>query len=143
MKIIITEDQSNTISDKLKSMIKQIGWENASKSVGGFKNLMKLLKIKTPMDFLNLFNDLNVVQSEKNPDWTLFRYEKGKNMVVYDKENGYAYVNYRDIWSFLENNFGLNYGETQELIKYWLGEVYNLRVNTAYWNLKSHFDQVG
>jgi hypothetical protein len=112
-------------------MIKQIGWENASKSVGGFKNLMKLLKIKTPMDFLNLFNDLNVVQGERNPNLTLFRYEKGNNMVVYDRETGYAYVNYDDIWSFLRYNFDLNNSEIQELIKYWLGEVYNLRVNTA------------
>ena len=55
MKIIITEDQSNTISDKLKSMVKKYGWEKTSRSVGGFKNLAKLSKIKTPMDFLNLF----------------------------------------------------------------------------------------
>ena len=132
MKIIITEDQSNTISDKLKSMIKQIGWENASKSVGGFKNLSKLSKIKTPMDFLNLFNDLDIVQIKERPNLTLFRYKKGKNMVVYDKENGYAYVNYDDIWSFLRYNFDLNNSKIEELIKDWLGEVYNLRVNTAH-----------
>jgi hypothetical protein len=92
---------------------------------------MKVLKIKTPMDFLNLFNDLGMVQSQERPDWTLLRYEKGNNMVIYDKENGDAYVNYYDIWSFLENNFGLNYGEIEGLIKGWFGEVYNLRVNTA------------
>jgi hypothetical protein len=75
---------------------------------------------------------LDIVQSKERPNWTLFRYVKGKNMVVYDKETGYAYVNYDDIWSFLENNFGLNYGETQELIKEWLSEVYNLRGVTPF-----------
>ena len=88
---------------------------------------MKILKIDTPMDYLNLFNDLDVVQSEKNPDWALFRYVKGNNMFIYDKENGYAYSNYDDIWSFLENNFGLKFSEIRGLIKDWLGEVYNLR----------------
>ena len=132
MKIIITEDKSNTISDKLKSMVKQYGLIKSSKSVGGPKNLMKLLKIKTPMDFLNLFNDLNVVQSEEDHSLTLFRYEKGINMMIYDKENRgvenrSVYVNYDDIWLFLEENFDLKYKEIQGLIKDWLGEVYNLR----------------
>jgi hypothetical protein len=48
-------------------------------------------------------------------------------MVVYDKETGYAYVNYDDIWTFLEDNFGLNYIEIQGVMKEWLFEVYNLR----------------
>jgi hypothetical protein len=136
MKIIITESQKkllfeNSINDSLIDMIKTDGLESAADLVGSPKNLMKLLKIKTPMDFLNLFNDLDVVQSKENPDWTLFRYVKGKNMVVYDRKYGYAYVNYYNIWSFLRNNFGLNYSEIEGLIKDWLGEVYNLRVNTA------------
>jgi hypothetical protein len=136
MKIIITESQKkllfeNSINDSLIDTIKTDGWESAVELVGSVKNIMKVLKIKTPMDFLNLFNDLDIVQSEENPDWTLFRYVKGKNMVVYDKENWYAYVNYDDIWSFLDKSFDLKHSEIQELIKDWLSEVYNLRVNTA------------
>jgi hypothetical protein len=132
MKIIITESQKkllleNSINDTLIDILKTDGWESAADLVGSPKNLMKLLKIKTPMDFLNLFNDLDVVQSEENPDWNLFRYVKGKNMVVYDRETGYAHVNYHDIWSFLDKSFDLKHSEIQELIKDWLFEVYNLR----------------
>ena len=137
MKIIITESQKkllfeNSINDSLIDILKTDGLESAVELVGSPKNLMKVLKIKTPMSFLDLFNDLDVVQSEERPNLTLFRYEKGKNMLVYDKENGDAYVNYYDIWSFLENNFGLNRSEIQELIKDWFGETYNLGVNTAF-----------
>jgi hypothetical protein len=127
MKIIITEEQNRTISDKLKSITKKMGWRTASKSVGGFRNLIKLGFNNNPMEFLNLFNDLNVVQSEEDHSLTLFRYEKGNNMFIYNKENGDAYVNYDDIWSFLEKSFDLKSNEIQELIKDWLGEVYNLR----------------
>jgi hypothetical protein len=112
-------------------MIKTDGLKFAVELVGGSKNLMKVLKIKTPMDFLNLFNELDIVQSEERPYWTLFRYVKGDNMFIYNKENGEAYVNYDDIWLFLEENFDLKYNEIQGLIKDWLGEVYNLRGVTS------------
>jgi hypothetical protein len=137
MKIIITEDKSNTISDKLKSMVKQYGLIKSSKSVGGPKNLAKLGFNNDPMEFLNLFNDLNIVQSEEDHSLTLFRYEKGINMMIYDKENRGVenrgvYVNYDDIWLFLRGGFGLNYEEIQEVIKDWLDEVYNLSGVTPY-----------
>ena len=77
------------------------------------------------MDFLNLFNDLESVQSEEYGDYMLYRYKKGHNFMIYDRKNDYVYINYDEIWSFLENKFGLNYSETQELTKIWLDEVYN------------------
>ena len=136
MKIIITESQKkllfeNSVNNFLIDMIKTDGLKSAVELVGGSKNLMKVLKIKTPMDYLNLFNDLDVVQSKERPEWTLFRYVKGDNMFIYNKENGDAYVNYDDIWSFLEKSFDLKYNEIQGLIKDWLGEVYNLRGVTS------------
>ncbi len=127
MKIIITEEQNRTISDKLKSMVKQIGWERTSKSVGGPKNLVKLGFNNNPMEFLNLFNDLYVVQSEEESNLTLFRYEEGNNMMVYNRKNGLIYIKYLNIWSFLEEGFRLDYVEIQEIIKEWLSEVYNLK----------------
>jgi hypothetical protein len=56
------------------------------------------------------------VDSERKP---LFLNFKGS-------ENRFVYINYHRIWSVLEDDFGLNYGEIQELIKKWLGETYNL-----------------
>jgi hypothetical protein len=79
------------------------------------------------MDFLNLFNDLESVQSEERENWILYRYKKGHNFIVYDRESDVFYINYYEIWSVLEDKFGLKYSEKQELIKRWLDEVYNLR----------------
>jgi hypothetical protein len=41
--------------------------------------------------------------------------------------NDNVYINYDVIWLFLQKGFDLNYIETQELTKIWLGEAYNLR----------------
>jgi hypothetical protein len=127
MKIIITEEQSNTISDKLKSMINQYGLVNASKTVGGLRNLGKLGFNDNPMEFLNLFNDMDVVQSEENPNWILFRDEKGNDVMVYYRKSDHVHVGKRKIWSFLGKLFGLDYSDTEEVIGVWLDEVYNLK----------------
>jgi hypothetical protein len=78
-----------------------------------------------------LFNDLESVQSEEDEDWVLYRYKKGHNIMIYDRINEVVYINYYEIWSVLENKFGLNYFEIQELTKRWLDEVYNLRGVTS------------
>ena len=126
MKIIITEEQNRTISDKLKSMVKKYGWEKASKSVGGVVNLLKIGFDNNPMEFLNQFNDLNIVQSK---DWALYHFKKGKNMMMmmHNKKNEEVFINYDDIWSFLESGFGLKYNEIQEVTEEWLSPAYNLR----------------
>jgi hypothetical protein len=127
MKILITEDQQSSIQEKLQKLVKKLGWEQTTKVVGGSENLKKLSGIKTPMDFLNLFNDFDVVKSEEWPNWTLFRYKKHDNLMVYDRKTKYVHISYTNIWTVLEKHFGLKYFEIQKLTKEWLGEVYNLR----------------
>jgi len=57
------------------------------------------------------------VDSERKP---LFMYKQ-------DSENGYVWINQYRIWMVLRDDFGLSYGEIQELITRWLDETYNLR----------------
>jgi hypothetical protein len=132
MKIIISERQQklikeNSVKGSLIDMIKEDGWKSVYGLVGGIDNLKKLVGIESPIDFLNLFNDLDVIDSEEKPNLTLFRYEIGNNLMVHDDEFDFVYINYGKIWSFLEKVFGLNYSEIQELTQEWLGEVYDLR----------------
>ena len=125
MKYIITEQQDNKMVEKLTNSVKSDGWDNTAKLVGGNGNLIKLLGITSPMDFLHLYDDLNVVQSEEDPELTLFRYYKKNNLIVLSIKNHTIFFN-KKIWSILEFVFGLKYSEVQELIKEWLNEVYNL-----------------
>ena len=120
--------KENSLRQDLIQQIKEDGWKSASELVGGYENLKKLVGFKTPMDFLHLFDDLNVVQSEENPDWTLFKYEKRNKLMVYNRKRDIVYINYNKIWRGLEIVFfELNDFEIQELTQEWLDEVYDLR----------------
>jgi hypothetical protein len=119
--------KENAAKDSVIDMLKNDGWQSAAELVGGIENLKRIVGIETPMDFLNIFTDLDVVQSKQEPNWTLFRYEKGNNMMIYDKKRKDFSLNNLVIWSFLKYGFGLNYSETQEVTKEWLDQVHNLR----------------
>ena len=125
MKVLITEN-------KLENVLKKSGTEKTIKLLGGRENFCKVFNIESPMDFLHLFDDLEQVQSEEKEDWTLFRYKKGHNFMIYDRKSEDVYINYDEIWSFLNDKFGLNYTEIQSLTEEWLDEVYNLRGVTTH-----------
>ena len=128
MKIIITENQQESIKIDLQNMVKDFGWGLTSKVVNGSKKLVKLAFNNDPMDFINLFNDMNGVKSEENPNWILFKYGPEKTMMSYNRKKRRVYVNYRDIWTILFNDFEIiNESKVNKLITKWLDDVYNLR----------------
>ena len=120
MKIVITEN-------RLEKVLKQSGTDKTIQLLGGWENFRKVFNIESPMDFLHLFDDLKQVQSKEREEWTLFRYKPNHNFMVYDRKSKGVYINYDEIWSFLENNFGLQYSDIGPLTQDWLDEVYNLR----------------
>jgi len=124
--------KEETLSQTLKEQVKEFGWKKTSELVGDPEVLAKLGFNNNPMEFLNLFNDLEVVKSEEQPDWVLFRYEKENNMMVYVPKDDEVYINYEDIWSFIASGFELKYFEIQELTKEWLGKTYDLKGVTTY-----------
>ena len=119
--------KEENLKHNLKQQIKDYGWKDAAELVGGVDEFLSIMNFKSPMDFLHIFDGMEVVQSEDYPEWTLFRYNPKNNIMVYDRKNNEAYISYDDIWSVLQSNFDLNYFEVQELTKRWLSEVYNLR----------------
>jgi hypothetical protein len=126
MKIIITENQKSNLKTKLQNMVKDIGWKKTSIAVGGSENLAKLGFNSNETEFLDMFRDLNVVQSREYPKWTLFRYKKGNNIIVYDKKDDFVFISDK-IWTFLNDGFGLKYDEIINIMDKWLDENYNLK----------------
>ncbi len=133
----------NNLKEKLKDLTKKVGFESMVKVVGSLDKTFEIFDIKEPMDFLNLFNDFDVVQSEEEEYWTLYRFKKGHNVMIYNRKNEYIYISFNDIWSVLEKKFGLNYTEIQKLTKVWLDEVYNLRGTTPKTTLTNLLSKVG
>jgi hypothetical protein len=119
--------KESAAKDSLIDMVKYDGWESAAELVGGIENLKRLVGIETPMEFLHSFDDLDVVQSEEYPKWTLFRYKPKHNIMIFDRKNRIVHTDYHNIWSVLEDGFDLNKTEIYELTKEWLSKVYDLR----------------
>lgn len=123
MKYIITESQKDTL---LINSIKEYGIDYTSNMVGGIDALINFLNIKSPIEFLYLYNDLNVVKSEDRPEIMLFRYQKGKNLMTFNTDRSNIVSVNDKIWSILENEFELGDDEIREVIGEWLYEVYGI-----------------
>jgi hypothetical protein len=117
--------KENDVKTSLIDTIKNEGFKSASEMVGGAENLMKLLDIKSPMGFLHLFDNLEVVRSEKSQYWTLFRHKPNDNVMLYDRRDDDIYMSDDEIWLILTYYFNLSYTESHSLIMEWLNEVYN------------------
>jgi hypothetical protein len=98
---------------------------------------MKIIITESSRDRLVLkwlnkgFGDLTPVVKD---DKTFYVDKDRKPLFFYyqDSKNGYVYVNYERIWVFFESIFGLNYSDSQEIVKVWLEETYNLRGVTPF-----------
>jgi hypothetical protein len=107
----------------LRQKVLKHGWIDVAEMIGGFDILYKHAFNNDYNEFLNLFNNLEVVPSEQNSEFILYRFEKGNNVIMYNTKSGYVYVNFELIWSFFE---GLKHEKIQDIMEKWLDGVYNL-----------------
>jgi len=61
----------------------------------------------------------------------IFYMKDGKFIFEYNKKNGYVFISYGIIWSFLETYFGLEYEEIQDITKEWVEEQFKSEVTTT------------
>jgi hypothetical protein len=118
--------QLDKIKSKIHEYVKKYGIEKC-REIFGDKVLFTIGFNNNPMEFLNLFNDLDITQSINQECWTLFYYEKGKNLMIYFRNSDRVSINYEQIWSVLRKDFRLTPTESQQLTEEWVGVVYNLR----------------
>ena len=114
MKIIITERQRKLISEDEDR-------EFLVKKKFAKKQLTKK------------FGDLIPYETEKHPNYIFYIDENKKIYFEYNKKNGYVWVDYETIWSFLEDVFSFDYQQIQQVAKEWLEEHYKLSVPTTRW----------
>ena len=135
----------NSKRDNIIQMIKEQGWFDVSEYVGGDKNLAKLAFNNNPMDFLHMFDDLDVVVSEENKwgNWMLYRYIPRQNIIAYDTTRKNICFNLA-IWWALTHGFGIeSYDEILSLVGEWSYEVYGLRdFNSVNFGLESTEEMV-
>jgi hypothetical protein len=124
--------KEESLKQDLKQSVKDYGWESTANLIGGSKNLVKIAFNNDPMEFLNIYNDLNAVKSEEDPNYILFRYKKGNNIMVYNRKNEDVFINYNEIWPVLRMEFGLEWNAIKPLIEKWLSKVYDMRGVTIY-----------
>ena len=119
--------KEETLKQKLIDEIKENSFNDTVKLTGDVDSLFNLLNIKTPMDFLHLFDDMDVVESEEDPDLILFGYKPNYDLMKYDKKDEFVFIDFVNIWSVLRNHFDLSFPEIEGITELWLGEIYNLR----------------
>jgi hypothetical protein len=81
-KVLNEETNLKNITGKL---IKNVGFNVAIDVVGGFDKLCEIMEIETPMDLLNLCDDLEMVESIERPGTFLFRNKIGDNYFIYER----------------------------------------------------------
>ena len=126
--------REESLKKTLINMIGDEGIETISRLSGGDENLLDVLNVKTPMDFLHLFDDMEVVQSEKDPKVILFRYDPKNNLMVYNTKTKFFYVRFHKLWRPLASLFKLEFKEVQNVINLWLREVYNIKNTKTNWS---------
>lgn len=128
--------KEETLKNILIDMVKNEGVKSVENYVGGFQNLKDAIDVHNSEEFLNLFSDLERVESEENPDIFLYRYKKGKNIIVIDERdddmrNVYTYVNYDIIFGPLAIFRGsVLYSDKVRVLKRWLKNTFD--IDTAY-----------
>jgi hypothetical protein len=132
MKFIITEDQSEKLNHKIKSMVNKFGIKETLRLFDNNKDIIRRVYQDNPSEFLNQFNDLTPVEKGDK----IFYVDKGRMPLFYyypDEKNGLVYIHYYKIWVFFEKVIGLENKRIQGIMKDWLEETYDLTGLTPTW----------
>ena len=126
MKIIITEEQDEKLTQRVKMMVEKLGLDDAIKSLG--VNRIRHAYENNPLEFLDNFKDLETVEHPDYPNYPnsiLFK-KNGVVVMLQDMKFKRFWFDYDNIWSFFERVFDMKYQQIQGVLKQWLEETLNL-----------------
>ena len=122
----VLKEEIDSKSDRVKSIVNRYGFVNAIKMVVGGVDTIKQAYQYNPESFLVQFNDLTPIQKNDK----IYYVDKDRLLLFYyypNDKNGYVFINNNRIWMFFEYVIGIEYSETQVIIKNWLDEVYGIK----------------
>ena len=129
MKIIITEEQDEKLTRRVKMMVEKLGLKETIKSLG--INRIKHAYGNNPLEFLDNFKNLEKVESPDYPNEILF-VKNGKVLMVQDKKTKIFWIDYDNIWSFFEKVLGIEQREIKEILTKWLEDDFKVKGYTLY-----------
>jgi hypothetical protein len=134
MKYLITESQKHSL---LKQTVKENGFALASKMVGQDYLVHEVFN-NDYNEFLSLYDDLEIHESEENPKLFLYRYRESNNIIVYDARDeddeygNYLYFNQDYIFGALALFSDIHsYRETLKVLKSWVRETYGINIRES------------
>jgi hypothetical protein len=127
IKKILKEEIST--ETKLKNLTRKYGWKKASLAVGGLKNLVKIGFDDDVQSFLNLYNNLENLETENG---LKYLDNDGKTLIYLSKGERTVYVDYDKIWSFVEKGFTQNHWHSKQAVYEWLSREYNINKTVMY-----------
>lgn len=133
MKYLITESQKHSL---LKDLVKKNGFKFVSKMVGQDYLVHEVFN-NDYNEFLSLYDDLEVHESEGNPNIFLYRHKKRNNVMVVDERDSDAgninvLINYDLIFGPISSFRGVTlYTYKISALKKWLRNVYGIRPHHA------------
>jgi len=124
MKFIITEEQSEKLNHRVKSMVNKYGVRETLRLFDDNKEIVKHAYQDNPLEYLKQFDDLTPVDKGN----IMYYVDKnGLPLFAYFKNRNSVYINYEKIWSFFSMVIGLNSNDIEGIIKDWMEETYNLK----------------
>ena len=126
VKRVIKEEKLSK-SDVLKKHVLKYGWEDVAERIGGFDVLYKHAFNNDYNEFLNLYDNLDLVNIKDEDD--IFKYvDKGGNIIlVYDEFTEIVHVSHNLIWSFFSyNGLKFHYVKVENILMEWIKTNYNI-----------------
>jgi hypothetical protein len=120
-----------SLKQTLKDQVKEFGYEEIAKYVGGSENLAKLAFNNDPFEYLNTIKEtFNFVQNDIK-GWTLIKDNNGNTLIVYVPNIQSVFVNNHLVWRFIWIGFNLIYEEVQDVITKWFEDEYKTSVTVS------------
>jgi len=123
--------KEESLKQTLKDQVKEFGYEETTKYVGGSENLAKLAFNNDPFEYLNTIKEtFNFVQNDIK-GWTHIKDNNGNTLMLYIPRIQSVFVNKDLVWKFIWIGFNLIYEEVQDIITKWFEEEYNTSVTVS------------